>query len=128
VPDIAADADPATPILVGLTVNGSFIEAGGGGTSVSSPLFAGIEALADQAAGGPHGFVNPLLYQLRGTGALHDVANVPGPLAMAFSRGGVTALDTLQTDTSLTATPGYDDQTGLGSPDGAAYVRTLATH
>lgn len=126
VPDIAADADPATPILVGLTVNGSFIEAGGG-TSVSSPLFAGIQALADQAAGGPHGFLNPLLYQLRGTGALHDVSNVPRPLAMTFSRGGITALDTLQTDTSLSATPGYDDQTGLGSPDGAAYVTALAT-
>ncbi|HKN97252.1 MAG TPA: S53 family peptidase [Pseudonocardiaceae bacterium] len=128
VPDIAADADLATPILVGLTVNGSFVEAGGGGTSLSSPMFAGIEALADQAAGGPHGFVNPLLYRLRGTGALHDVTNVPGPLAMAFTRSGTTNLDTLQTDTSLTATPGYDDQTGLGSPDGAAYVRALATH
>lgn len=29
---------------------------------------------------------------------------------------------------SLTATPGYDDQTGLGSPDGAAYVAALAAH
>jgi subtilase family serine protease len=128
VPDIAADADPATPILIGLTVNGSFVEAPGGGTSLSSPLFAGIEALADQAGGGPHGFVNPLLYQLRGTGALHDVSNVPRPLAMAFSLNGTTNLDTLQTDTSLSATPGYDDQTGLGSPDGAAYVTALATH
>ncbi|HEX3651002.1 MAG TPA: S53 family peptidase [Pseudonocardiaceae bacterium] len=128
VPDIAAEADLATPILVGLTFNGSFIEAGGGGTSVSSPLFAGIEALADQAASGPHGFVNPLLYQLRGTGALHDITNVHRPLAMAFELKGTTNLDTLQTDTSLTATPGYDDQTGLGSPDGAAYVAALATH
>lgn len=47
---------------------------------------------------------------------------------MAFSRSGITALDTLQTDSSLIATPGHDDQTGLGSPDGAAYVSALATH
>jgi subtilase family serine protease len=128
VPDVAADADLVTPSLVGVTFNGTYVEAGGGGTSLSSPLFAGVEALADQAAGGPHGFVNPLLYQLRDTGILHDVSNVPAPLAFAYSLNGTNYLDTLQTDTSLTATPGYDDQTGLGSPNGAAYVATLARH
>jgi len=128
VPDIAADADLATPILVGITFNGSFVEAGGGGTSLSSPLVAGIEALADQAAGGPHGFVNPLLYLLHNTGILHDVTNTPQPLAVAFSLNGTTNLDTLQADTSLVATPGYDDQTGLGTPDGTTYVAALATH
>jgi subtilase family serine protease len=35
-----------------------------GGTSLSSPLFAGVMADADQAAGGALGFVNPLLYRL----------------------------------------------------------------
>lgn len=128
VPDVAADADLATPILIGLTANGTFVEAAGGGTSLSGPLFAGIQALADQAAGGPQGFVNPLLYQLHDTGILHDVTDTPGPLAMAYSLNGTTNLDTLQTDTSLTATPGYDDQTGLGTPDGAAYVTATATH
>jgi subtilase family serine protease len=128
VPDMAAVADLATPVLVGVTFNGTFVEAGGGGTSLSSPLVAGIEALADQAAGGPHGFINPALYQLRDTGILHDVTNVPFPLAMAFSLNGTTALDTLQSDTSLTATPGYDDQTGLGTPNGAAYVSILGAH
>jgi subtilase family serine protease len=125
VPDIAADADLATGVLVGLTFNGTYQEGPGGGTSVSSPLFAGMEALADQV-GGPHGFVNPLLYRLHDTGILHDVTNVPIPLALAFSLNGASFLDTLQTDTSLTATPGYDDQTGLGSPNGAAYVTALA--
>ena len=33
-----------------------------GGTSLSSPLMAGIEALADQAAGHAHGFANPTVY------------------------------------------------------------------
>ena len=43
-----------------------------------------------------------------------------------MSSGGVTYLDTLQDDTSLRAGPGYDGQTGLGSPDGAVYVAALA--
>jgi subtilase family serine protease len=34
----------------------------GGGTSVSAPLFAGIAAIADQAAGRPLGPLNPYLY------------------------------------------------------------------
>lgn len=125
-PDVAADADLATPVLFGITVSGSFIEAGGGGTSVSTPLFAGLQALTDQVAGGPLGFVNPAIYLLRGTGILHDVTAVPGPVAFALSRQGTTFLDTLQADTSLTAAPGYDDQTGLGSPDGAVYVAVLS--
>jgi hypothetical protein len=45
-----------------------------GGTSLSSPLLAGIMALANQAAGKTLGFVNPLLYANAGSGAHHDVA------------------------------------------------------
>ena len=89
-------------------------------------MFAGLEALADQAAGGPHGFVNPVLYLLRGTGIFHDITRVPAPLAAAVLLSGTTYLDTLQNDTSLTAAPGYDGQTGLGSPDGAVYVAALS--
>jgi subtilase family serine protease len=126
VPDVSADADLATGVLVGITVNGSYVEGAGGGTSVSTPLFAGVEALADQAAGHPHGFVNPLLYLLHGAAILHDVVNQPYPLALAYARAGTTYLDTLQADTGLSATPGYDDQTGLGTPRGNVYVAALA--
>jgi subtilase family serine protease len=127
VPDVAADADLlATPVLAGVTVNGTYTEAGAGGTSVSTPLFAGLQALTDQVAGGPLGFVNPAIYLLRGTGILHDITAAPGPVAFASPYQGQTYLDTLQADTSLTATPGYDDQTGLGSPDGAAYIEVLS--
>ena len=38
-----------------------------GGTSLSCPLLAGIEALADQPAGHAHGFANPAIYELAGT-------------------------------------------------------------
>lgn len=126
VPDVAADADLATPVLVGITINGTYTEAGGGGTSVASPLFAGLQALADQAGGGPRGFVNPLLYLLHGTPVFHDVTSVSTPVAMEFTLNGTEYLDTQQADTSLQAAPGYDDQTGLGSPDGALYVAAQA--
>ena len=39
-----------------------------GGTSLSSPLFAGVLALVDQAHGGRIGFINPTLYR-SGAGA-----------------------------------------------------------
>ena len=127
VPDVAADADLlATPALLGITVNGTYIEGGGGGTSLSTPLFAGVQALTDQEAGGPLGFVNPAVYLLRGTAILHDITAAPVPVAVAATYQGTTYLDTLQGDTSLTATPGYDDQTGLGSPDGAVYAAVLS--
>ena len=70
-PDISMDADPTTGMLFGLTQefpDGDYYdEYRIGGTSLSSPLFAGVMAVTDQAAGGSLGFVNPLLYQLAGS-------------------------------------------------------------
>jgi subtilase family serine protease len=67
-PDISMDADPTTGMLVGETQefpNGTYYDQYRiGGTSLSSPLFAGVMADADQAAGTALGFVNPLLYKL----------------------------------------------------------------
>ena len=60
VPDVAALADPQTGLLIGQTQafpNGaSYDEYRIGGTSLASPIFAGLMALADQKAGHPHGF------------------------------------------------------------------------
>ena len=44
-----------------------------GGTSMAAPLVAGIVADTQQGRTRPFGFLNPLLYQLAGTTALHDV-------------------------------------------------------
>src|SRR5439155_476844 len=44
-----------------------------GATSLSSPIMAGIMALADQARGSPHGFANPALYAIAGSSAVRDV-------------------------------------------------------
>jgi subtilase family serine protease len=81
VPDISMEGDPSTGMLVGETqkfADGTYYdEYRIGGTSLSSPLFAGLMADVDQAAGGSLGFVNPLLYHLDSGGqnpaAFYDI-------------------------------------------------------
>jgi subtilase family serine protease len=68
VPDISMDGGPNSGMLEGETQtfpNGRrrYGEYRIGGTSLSSPLFAGIMALADQRAHFHHGFGNPALYR-----------------------------------------------------------------
>lgn len=133
VPDIAAFADPNTGYLIGETQtfpDGSvkYSEYRIGGTSLSSPIMAGIMALADQAAGHRHGFANPLFYSLAGNAAFKDIVNPTSTLAVVRTNynNGVDAsgglsyrLRTLNQTLSLQTTPGYDDVTGLGTPTSA---------
>lgn len=145
VPDVSALADPSTGFLVGETLyqpNGTTLKfslSRIGGTSVASPVFAGIEADAQQAAGHPLGFANPAIYMLYGTRAFHDVTDHPfGPGYLAEVRNNytdpytktgplVTYLRTLGIDgegaAALPAVKGYDDATGVGSP--AYYVEAF---
>ncbi|HEY6788937.1 MAG TPA: hypothetical protein VI365_16650, partial [Trebonia sp.] len=159
IPDVSALADPSTGTAVGETLLGTdgttygFYISRIGGTSVASPVFAGIEADAEQAAGHPIGFANPAIYSLAtasGDQAFHDVTDHPGgasalyevrsnysnpytkglPLVTFLRQLGVDGIDaTLNEQVSatvtipvtvtsaLTATKGYDDATGVGSPD-----------
>ena len=81
VPDISMEGDPSTGMLVGETqafANGVYYDQYRiGGTSLASPLFAGLMAVVDQAARGSVGFVNPLLYHLDAGGqnsrAFYDI-------------------------------------------------------
>jgi kumamolisin len=110
VPDVSADANPAT--------GNDIVEHGrvttGGGTSLSAPTWAGFTVLIDEylRTEGDHtvGFFNPELYKLAQTQApykaLHDVTT-----------GG---------NDFYLATPGYDMVTGLGSPDVWNLARDLA--
>jgi subtilase family serine protease len=139
IPDVAADGDPNTGMLVGETQtfpDGAvrYGEYRLGGTSLSSPLFAGIMALADQRAGHALGFVNPRLYQLKGTAALRDV--VPAtPRAVVrndyvntvdASDGVKTTLRTLDDEAqTLHTAAGWDTITGLGTPNGSAFLSAL---
>jgi subtilase family serine protease len=148
VPDVSALADPSTGMLVGQTTlqpNGTtyaFSLSRIGGTSVACPTFAGIEADAQQAAGHPLGFANPAIYARHRTSAFHDVTNHPrGPGHLAEVRSNytdpytktgplVTYLRTLGIDgegaAALPAVRGYDDSTGVGSPN--YYIQSFFGH
>jgi subtilase family serine protease len=133
-PDIAALGDPNTGYLVGQTQtfpDGTvkYSEYRLGGTSLSSPIMAGIMALADQASGSPHGFSNPLFYSK--PGAFYDVLHVYNAVVRTNYNNGVDAtaglsyrLRTFDQGLSLQTTPGYDDITGLGTP-GASFIASL---
>ena len=78
-----------------------------GGTSASSPLWAGFTALINQqgATNGPVGFLNPLLYQM-GRNALASFNNIDDD-----------STNTNQCNFGYTAaTHGYNQTTGWGSP------------
>lgn len=138
VPDIAAVGDPNTGFLVGetqSTPNGTQIysEYRIGGTSVSSPVFAGIEAISDQAYGRSHGFANPALYRLAGTSAFRDITPQPptGDVRIDYAnfinpqQGFKASLRSFADLQSLSVAKGYDDSTGLGTPNGTAFVNGL---
>ena len=149
VPDVAALADPSTGIAVGETTlqpdgtTFAFSLTRTGGTSVACPIFAGIEADAQQAAGHALGFANPAIYQRYGTSAFRDVTDHPfGPLVHLaevrnnytdpFTKTGplLTFLRTLGINgegaAALPAVKGYDDATGVGSP--ARYIQSFLSY
>jgi subtilase family serine protease len=139
VPDISADADPNTGYLIGETQTfpdgtARYAEYRIGGTSLASPLIAGIMALVNQAAGHPLGFVNPLLYSLNGSGAFTDVTSPSSTIAVVrsnyvnsvdASNGLSYVLRTMNQTLSLKATAGYDDVTGLGTPS-SSFIAKLS--
>jgi subtilase family serine protease len=156
IPDVSMDADPTTGLLVGETQtfpDGVYYDQYRiGGTSLASPLLAGVVARAVQTRGADIGFLNPALYGMTATaGALSDVQSVSSPqdiirsdyINSVDSTGGVkysartvdysgseqfcdpTGACTTA-NTTLHTAPGYDNMTGLGSP-GAGFVQALAS-
>jgi subtilase family serine protease len=117
VPDVAANAYSATAMAIEYS-DGSLRSATG--TSTSTPLWAGVIALADQEAGQHLGFVNPAIYAIaRGPAyhrAFHDV--VTGDNSVLWPTGVFTGYN---------AGPGWDPVTGWGSPD-AQYLVPLLAH
>jgi kumamolisin len=109
VPDVAFDADPSSGVLVYLQGQWGVV----GGTSVGAPCWAALWALASQyhqqRTHGPLGFANPLLYALgRSSQYGHVFHDVTGG-SNGYESAGV----------------GYDEVTGLGSPDADRLVRAL---
>jgi subtilase family serine protease len=147
-PDISMDADAQSGFLIGLTQtfpNGTYYsQFKEGGTSLASPLLAGVIADADQRSGIPLGFLNPILYKayMVTPSAFDDIQAPTDPDATAVIRvdyantvdatdGYIVSLraigysgpETYCDGTgncatrpyTLTATPGFDSLTGLGS-------------
>lgn len=132
VPDVGLDADPNTGMLIGETQTfpdgvryGEFRL---GGTSLASPLFAGMTALLLQHSGGPLGLLNPVIYaQAKGKqGTFTDIKGAPkdpGVVRADFvngvnSDGGVIySVRTFNQDSSLSTAKGWDPVTGVGSPN-----------
>jgi len=113
-PDLAAVADG-----VWVAYNNGSSETVGG-TSCSSPLWAGFMALVNQQAAGfghpPAGFINPAIYRI-GLSAgyatnFHDITN-----------GNNTSASS---PNAFFAVPGYDLCTGWGSPLGQTLINALA--
>ena len=100
-----------------------YAEFRGDGTSQATPLIAGIQADAQQARHGvPIGVANPAIHARYGTSALHDITEPQTPIAIVDQERDpgsgdlATGLGTLASDTVLSAMPGYDDTTGVGTP------------
>jgi hypothetical protein len=116
-----------------------------GGTSLSSPLYAGMFALAMQKAGHAFGLANPVLYTTYGSASTDitkaDLSSYPGDVRVDFKNGvdGGDPSDNVDdyvytarwfdADGALTihVRNGYDDVTGIGVPDGSTWLTAVAT-
>jgi subtilase family serine protease len=135
VPDVAALGDPTTGMRVGQTQtfpDGTYYdEYRIGGTSLSSPLYAGMFALARQAAGHDFGLANPVLYGAPSSDITKaQRSSYPGAVRVDYvngvdaTKGYVYSARWFDQDESLTihVRDGYDDVTGVGSPTGQAWL------
>ncbi len=130
IPDIATVGDPNTGMLIGQTQTFSTGVAYGefriGGTSLSSPLMAGIMAVAQQRKGSPLGFANPAIYALTST-AFNDITDPASTVAVVradyangedASNGTLYSIRRMNVTFTLHTIAGYDDVTGRGTPNG----------
>jgi subtilase family serine protease len=129
VPDVALEASSHTGVLVYDTMPGAdgtlTSNVGGntgwfiiGGTSASSPMWAGIAAIADQMNGAPLGFLNPALYKIGANATKYandffDVTTGNNDQFMATP------------DPNYAATKGWDPVTGLGTPNATNLIPDL---
>jgi subtilase family serine protease len=144
VPDVSADADPYTGMAVGIlnfprNKPPQYVQIDVGGTSLASPLVAGMVTAAQQGQGSSFGFINPDLYKLSGTSAITDTLPLTSA-SPAFYRGtvcdvytcGLAALTTFDDQNpnmypwaGQVTLPGYDNMSGVGTPNGQQFIAAL---
>ena len=160
VPDVSALADPFTGFAVIATIKGTqYAEAGIGGTSLASPIFTAIWAIADQYNGKALGHAGQAVARLK-PGQITDVIgtstlNESDPAGTVYDSNGATFYSadglfagaypaqtqtefpsalwsiatgevvaiSFGTDSSLTVTPGWDNVTGYGEPNGLPFIQ-----
>jgi subtilase family serine protease len=138
VPDVGLDADPTTGMLVGQTQTFPdgvrYGEYRIGGTSLASPLFAGMTALLLQHAGGRLGALNPVIYAQAGSKTFTDVKGTPADAgnvrvdyvnSLNADEGLRYTVRTFNQDSSLPVAAGWDPVTGIGSPN-SGWVTSVA--
>ena len=163
VPDVSALADPFTGFPIIVTESGTtYFAAGYGGTSLASPIFTAVWAIADQYNGKPLGFASPTVAALKpgeitdvlptsalnaydvtgvvtdtnGTtsypsasifsGLLYTQTQFPDAIWVEDAYGDALALS-FGTDSSLTVTPGWDNVTGFGEPNGLPFIKAVSS-
>jgi subtilase family serine protease len=156
-PDISMLADPQTGAELIETFNGVTEVGVIGGTSLATPLFSAVMAIASQKAGHGLGQAAALVYNLP-SGAITDVVPISAPTnatgtittssgtvslttqqlvgptgstvyyAPLFNSPASTRWDVLTfgTDSSLKTAVGWDNVTGVGTPNGQAFVDAIA--
>ena len=112
VPDVTVNGDPNTGYVVFYDGQWNTM----GGTSISTPTWAALAALADSSpacAGHPVGFADPALYKLAATAYAANFGDVTS---------GANGHDHVA---GFSAGPGYDMASGLGTPNARSIVPAL---
>jgi subtilase family serine protease len=156
VPDISWLADPFTGVEIIMTdpTSGQLSVTTVGGTSLACPMFSALMAIASEKAGHGLGQAAQLVYSLP-AGAITDITAVSSPNnvtgmidgnpvsadALASPLGNTTSyfsalynspfstrwfVITFGTDTSLKTGTGWDNVTGLGTPNGLSFINAIA--
>jgi subtilase family serine protease len=155
-PDISWLADPQTGVEIIITdpASGQLSVIVIGGTSLACPMFSALMAIASEKAGHGLGQAAQLVYSLP-VAAVTDVTAVSSPNdvtgvidgspisadALASPLGNTTSyfsalynsphstrwfVITFGTDTSLATGPGWDNVTGVGTPNGLNFINGIA--
>jgi subtilase family serine protease len=118
IPDISMNGSCSSPVAVYGTFAGSGGWQSSCGTSLATPLMAGLVALSDQVAGHPLGLINPALYKMAAAHSAGITDIVAGDNTVHGDSGATVP--------GFRAVPGYDLASGLGTVNAAVFVPQLA--
>jgi subtilase family serine protease len=125
-PDVAMSAADSGAAIVYFSAKVSGGRGAGfyliGGTSLATPMFAGIVAIANQYAGHRLGFLNPALYRMAVHPKRNGIVDIRhGGNSVTFRQDG----QRVHVD-GFGALHGYDLASGLGTVNAARFVPALA--